>query len=383
MPPIKVVHLIDGLTMGGAEMMLYKVVSRMDRTKFEGVVIAFMEEGPVRKMIEEAGVPVLSLGMAQGKPSAKAFFTLVNLLRRERPAVLQTWSKTADLIGLLAGRRAKVPAILWNIRSSRKQKGQYSRLTATAEALCARLSRLPRLIVANSQMGIEAYSEIGYRPKEWRMLPNGFDIGQYAPDELARGWLRAELGVPDDTFLVGNVGRYHVMKDQPSFVRAAHIFSQKHPDAHYVLVGPGNDVQNEELQAVLKEGGAGANIHLLGERSDVPRISAGLDLFALTSVSEGFPNVVGEAMACGVPCAVTNVGDTAIVVGDTGIVVPPSDPTAMAQAWSQFVEMGEAARRAQGRAARARILENYDLETIVNRYESLYAEMAGENGKRR
>ncbi|MCX6380215.1 MAG: glycosyltransferase [Armatimonadetes bacterium] len=107
MPPIKVVHLIDGLTMGGAEMMLYKVVSRMDRTQFESVVIAFMEEGPVRKMIEEAGIPVLSLGMAQGKPSAKAFFTLVNLLRRERPAVLQTWSKTADLIGLLAGRRAK------------------------------------------------------------------------------------------------------------------------------------------------------------------------------------------------------------------------------------------------------------------------------------
>ena len=135
--------------------------------------------------------------------------------------------------------------------------------------------------------------------------------------------------------------------------------------------------------AFLKEGGAGANIHLLGERSDVPRISAGLDLFALTSVSEGFPNVVGEAMACGVPCAVTNVGDTAIVVGDTGIVVPPSDPTAMAQAWSQFVEMGEATRRVQGQAARARILENYDLETIVKRYESLYAEMAGENGKRR
>lgn len=383
MPPIKVVHLIDGLTMGGAEMMLFKVASQMDRTKFDAVVIAFMDEGPVRDKIEESGIRVLSLGMKQGKPSIKAFFALVNLLRRERPAVLQTWSKTADLIGLLAGKCAKIPSILWNIRSSRKKKGHYSRLTATAEALCARLSKLPRLVVANSQDGIEAYSEIGYRPKEWRMLPNGFDIGRYAPDDSARVWLREELGIPADAFLVGNVGRYHVMKDQPSFVRAAHIFAKKRPSAHFVLVGPGNDAQNEELRAVLKEGGASDNIHLMGERSDVPRISAGLDLFALTSVSEGFPNVVGEAMACGVPCAVTNVGDAAIVVGDTGVVIPPSDPVAMAEAWERFAEMGEEARKAQGRAARARILENYDLEMIVKRYESLYAEMAGEHEKRR
>ncbi len=376
MPPLKVVHLIDGLTVGGAEMMLYKLVSRMDREQFENVVISFMEEGAVRKMIEDAGIRVCTLGMAQGKPSPKAFFTLMRLLRKEKPAVLQTWSKTADLIGIIAGKAVRIPAILWNIRSARKQKGQYSRLTATAEALCAKLSRLPRLVVANSKVGQEAYTEIGYRPKEWRLLPNGFDIGKYVPDESARVWLREELGLSQDTLLIGNVGRYHVMKDQPTFVRAAHLFTEKHPDAHYLLIGSGNDASNAELQAVLSEGKAAPNVHLLGERSDVPRIMAGLDIFALTSTSEAFPNVVGEAMTCGVPCAVTDVGDTAVVVGDTGIVVPPSQPSEMAQAWEQLAVLGHEGRREKGQTARKRILEHYDLNAIVKRYESLYTEVS-------
>jgi len=174
----------------------------------------------------------------------------------------------------------------------------------------------------------------------------------------------------------GHVARFDPMKDHAGLLRAAAALVAARPQARLVLIGQGVDGANPALARAVAEYGLAGHAHLLGPRPDVAAWTAGFDVAVSSSVSEGFPNVVGEAMACGVPCLVTDVGDSALVVGDAGRVVPPADAAALAAAAAALVDLGEDGRRRLGAAARARVAAEFGLPVVIGRYEAFYRDLA-------
>jgi glycosyltransferase involved in cell wall biosynthesis len=372
---LKVVHVITGLGIGGAETMLHKLVSGMDRERFENVVVSLIAPGPMGERIEALGVHVYTLGMQRGRLTPQHIGRLYRLLRRESPDILQTWMYHANLIGVIAGRLACVPQIVWNLRCSDCVVGA-SRTTVWTFKVCARLSRWPSVIIANSEAGRRFHASKGYHARRWAVLPNGFDLEVFKPDEQARCVVRRELGLAQETCLVGLVGRYDPPKDHANFLRAAMLLSERQPEVHFLLAGRGVVPDNSELMGIVGSHSVRERLHLLGERSDMPTIMAALDVLVSSSSSEGFPNVIGEAMCCGVPCVVTDVGDSARMAGDCGVVVPPRDPGAIADGVEVLLGMETSARQSLGMAARRRMAEQYNLPAIVRRYEGLYDSLA-------
>jgi glycosyltransferase involved in cell wall biosynthesis len=375
---MKVVHLITDLHTGGAEMMLLKVLSAMDRRRFPSVVVSLLEPGPVAPRIRDLGIAVHTLGMSRGRPSARGLLRLRRLLADERPAVLQTWMYHANLLGEIARWASPVRHTVWNIRAAALNLSAGSRMTAWTVRAGAMLSRSPSAVVVNSDDGQSGHAALGYRPRRWEVIPNGFDLNRFTPDASARLSLRQELSLPADALLIGLAGRYDPQKDHPTFFRAAALLAKRHPRVHFVLAGPGIVPGNDALTRLIEGPAAPESFHLLGERADMPRIMAALDVFSSSSAyGEGFPNVVGEAMACGTPCVATDVGDSAAVVGDTGGVVPPRDPAALAEGWDRLLDAGADGRRRLGEAARQRVRDNYSLERVAGLYEALYSSLGG------
>ena len=275
----------------------------------------------------------------------------------------------ALMVSALSPAQAKV---IWNIRQSTYDLKQERRLTSLLIRAGAVHSSKPARIIYNSSVSLEFHKKLGYASHRSLVLANGFDCGQFKPDVAARYSFRRSLKLDSEAFLIGAVGRYHPVKDHANFLQAAEILERTWPNVHFVLVGCGMDHTNSELVALIRQIGINGKIHLLGERTDVHYITAALDIASSSSQAEGFPNVVGEAMACEVPCVVTDVGDSAKIVDVTGIVVPPKDPQALAKGWERLIEMGAEARRKLGIAARKRIQANYSLAVITEQYEDLY-----------
>lgn len=373
---IKLVHLITDLSIGGAEMMLYKLLGGMDRSRFHNVVVSMTGPGVLEERIRALGVPVLSLGMRPGAPDPPGFFRLIRFLGKDRPQILQTWLYHADLLGLLAGKCARVPAVVWNVRCSDVDLGKYSKLTAGVIRVLAALSPYPDVLVVNSEAGRRLHETLGYHPRRWDLIPNGFDLEVFHPDAAARPRFRAELGLASDALLIGLIARFDPMKDHDNFLQAAQCLLRRRAGVHFILAGRSVEPANTALAAAVRARGLEANVHLLGERRDMAYIMAALDILSSSSYGEGFPNVLGEAMASGVPCVATDVGDCARVVGDTGRVVPPKDPSALAEAWHELIEAGPMVRGRLGLSARDRIAAYFSLPVITTRYEALYERLA-------
>jgi glycosyltransferase involved in cell wall biosynthesis len=368
----KITHVISGLPQGGAEMSLWRLLSRMDRGRFQNEVICLTDSGPMADRIRAVGVPVLALGMRRGRPSVGGMLRLTRALRHSRPDVLQTWLYHADLAGLMAGHAAGVPAVVWNIRCSDMDMTQYSPLSAWTRRACARWSHKATAVVVNSEAGRRYHEGLGYRPKRWVLIPNGVDTSVFRPDGEARSSFRTELGLEEETVLVGLIGRFDPVKNHAGFLHAAATFARTRDDVQFVMAGTNVDWNNPVLSEAVHRPHLAGRVHLLGARTDVPRVTAALDIAVSSSSSEGFSNVLVEAMACGVGCVATDVGDSRRIVGSTGMVVPPKDDAALAAAIEAGIAAGPAARAELGRSARARALGEYDLSIAVGHYEELY-----------
>jgi glycosyltransferase involved in cell wall biosynthesis len=301
--------------------------------------------------------------------SPRAFYELVGLLRRLRPDVLMTWLYHADLLGTLAGRLAGVRRIIWNVRCSDMDFTRYAPLTRATVAVLARLSRLPWAIATNSRVGQRVHDGLGYRPKRWVYLPNGFDTNEWKPDAQQREAVRSELGLSEGDILAGMVARVDPQKDHATFLEAVRMLSTRYRRLRVLLVGQGTAELPlpEELRL---------STVALGERRDVPRLLRALDLLVSSSAyGEGFPNIIGEAMSSGVPCVATNVGDTASIIAETGLVVPPRDARALASAIEAMIG-GRVDRSALATSARTRIEAQYSLENCLQRYADLIRKAA-------
>jgi glycosyltransferase involved in cell wall biosynthesis len=369
---IRVLHLITTLEYGGTQNALYHLLSAIDSRHFESQVIFLAEPDDMRTPIANLGIPVKSLAMRRGWPSLMALKNLVSQIYAFQPHILQTWLYHADLLGLLAGRLAGGPNIFWNLRASDMDMTHYRRLSGWTRRTCAALSRWPQVVVINSQAGRRFHDAIGYHPRRWELIPNGVDTQRFRPDPTARQALRSELGLKANILLVGYVARFDPMKDHAAFFQAARQLVDAHPDVRFVLCGGGITWDNLALVSMIEALELRPWIHLLGPRQDVERVTAALDLATSASRSEGFPNTIAEAMACAVPCAATDVGDSAEIIAETGVLVPSDDATGLAAGWAKLIEMGDDSRERMGAAARERIVANFSLQKMASAYEQLY-----------
>jgi glycosyltransferase involved in cell wall biosynthesis len=373
--PIRVVHVITALALGGAETALFRLLSNFDRKRFESTVIALIGDGVLAPRITALGVEVLDLGLKRGGfPNPRAVFSLARHLRRLRPDVVQSWMYHADLLTTLAVPLARSPKLVWNVRCS-DPVGTGARRLKVLRVL-ASLSRRPDAVVVNSRAGRDYHAACGYTPRQWVLIPNGFDVEEFRIDTAAAADVRRELSLERATPLIGLIARWDPIKDHRTFLEAARLLLEKRPDVHFLLAGSGTANSNRTLMNWIDELQLGAHAHLLGERGDVARITASLDIASLTSVAEGFPNVVAEAMACGVPCVVTDVGDARWIIGDSGRVVPPRQPAMLAAAWEEVLEMSSAERLALGSRARQRISASFGMRRSIEAYEELYGALA-------
>jgi glycosyltransferase involved in cell wall biosynthesis len=253
------------------------------------------------------------------------------------------------------------------VRCSDVDFSQYARSTRLIVGWLARLSSRPWAVATNSRAGRRAHELLGYTPRRWVYLPNGVDTEEWRPDPGDAAGVRRELGLSPDEIVFAHVARVDPMKDHATFLGALPRVLQRNPNARFVLIGRGTE-------SLSLPAGSEGRVLRLGERRDVPRLLRGFDVFVLSSVSEGFPNVVVESMATGLPCVVTDVGDAAELVRNAGIIVSPSDSAALAEAiCSLLAEGGEAIKRL-GNEARARVRSNWSLERSIQAYFELWQE---------
>jgi glycosyltransferase involved in cell wall biosynthesis len=375
-------HMITGLGVGGAETMLAKLLSATNKSLFASTVVSMTEPGPLAPTIRSLGVPVHSLGLTRGIPSPSALPALLKLIRDFRPDVLQTWMYHADILGVFAARAARVPVLVWNIRCSDldfPNAGFGLRSVFAAHGL---LSRFSSATVVNSAAGMSFHQRHRHHPPRWEQIPNGFDLDRFRADQGLRTRVRAELGLGADDIAIGMVARFDQFKDHATFLAAAKILHEREPRAVFALAGKGMTTDNAAIMRHVEAARLGPRVRLLGEYSDPSRLLPCLDIATLCSHTEGFPNAVGEAMSCELPCVATDVGDSALLIGGCGRLVPPRDPPAVAQCWLDLIALGEAGRKHLGAAARARIEERYSLARIVTAYEALYTELAASARRR-
>jgi glycosyltransferase involved in cell wall biosynthesis len=374
--PLRILHVIPDLCLAGAEMKLYKLLAATNREQFAPTVISMRDGGELRGRIEALGIPVHSLGIRGLLPGPRSVNRLARLVRRIDPDLIHGWMYHGNLAAQFAAAlsRKKAP-VLWGVHQSLYGFAYEKWLTVLVIKLGALLSRAPRGIVYVSKTSACQHEAHGYNRERTLVFHQGFDTEKFAPSEEARFAVCQELGLPNDTLLIGMIGRYHPVKDHANFLKAAERVLKSRSEVRFILCGKGVDHNNPALRTLVEETQIRDRIHLMGERLDIQRIMPALDIAVSSSCSEGFPNVVGEAMSSGVPCVVTAVSDLPEIVGTTGRVVPPRDTAALASAIEEMIAMGPAGRKALGAAARARVIEHYSLESSVAQYEAVYEGM--------
>jgi glycosyltransferase involved in cell wall biosynthesis len=373
---IRTLFIITTLQTGGAQMMLYKLLAGMDRSRFDPTVICLGGTGRPGAQISALGVAVHVAEMSPTRPSPRSLWRLCRWVRDLRPGLIQGWmyhgNAAASFAQCLAFRRIPV---LWSIRQTVYSLRDEKARTAAVIRLSARISRRTFRIVYASRVSADQHEALGFAADRTTIIPNGFDCDQFKPAPHARHVLRKDLNVGEDAILIGLINRFHPMKDHATFLKAADMISRTNRTTHFVLAGQGINSQNAVLMEMAERPHLRGRIHFLGKRYDIPELTAGLDIATNSSAfGESFPNVIGEAMACGVPCVVTDIGHSAAIVGETGLVVPPRNPAALAAAWTRLVDAGAPERAKLGATARQRVKRNFSLDLVVRQYEALYEE---------
>lgn len=379
--PIEVVHVITDLGQGGAEAMLEKLIltSRAVTPEIGHRVVSLRSTGTVGERLIAAGVSVEALG-ASGLLSLPACLRrLTALLTRTAPrTVVQTWMYHADLIGGLAARRAG-RTVVWNIRQTGLGREDIGRATRAVVRACGLLSRrIPARILCNATAAIEAHARFGYDISRFQVIPNGFDTERFARDEPGAALVRAAWGLHDDEITVGLVARLDPQKDHATFVRAAAIAAARMPALRFVLVGRGIP-ESPALRAAITEAGLDKRFVLDDQRSDIARVMSALDIFCLSSRAEGFPNVLGEAMACETPAVSTDCGDARIVLGDAARIAPVQDAAALADRIIEIAALPAVQRRALGAQQRDHVVRQFDIRQVWRTYLALYARLADDD----
>lgn len=364
---LKIAFLIRALTVGGAERQLVELARGLRERGHDVLVIVFYPDGPLGEELVRAGVRLCSLDK-RGRWETLGFLgRLLRLLRREAPDVLHGYLEVANILAVLV--RPVLPRMrtVWGIRAANIDYRRYDRVMRASFWLLCRLARFPDRILVNSRAGREHHRRLGFPDARMRVVPNGIDTLRFRPDPEAGRRIRREWELEGDGVLVGIIGRLDPMKDHPTFLLAASRLMRQRPDVRFVCLGDGPPERADELRRLADELGLGHRIRWLPARSDMPAVYNALDIVCSSSLGEGFSNVLAEAMACGVPCVATDVGDSAWILGDTGVVVPPQDPEALA--WGMEVALARRSAESSA-AARRRIVEQFAVDRLISATEA-------------
>jgi len=370
---LRVIHIITGLSTGGAERALYNLLSGGLANRFDTAVISLRDEATIGPRIKALGVPVYALNMRAGISSLKVIVHLRRIVRSFNPDVVQGWMYHGNLAASLAAAfLPERPLVVWNVRHSLYGLEDEKFMTRHVIRGNRWLSSHADTVIYNSRVSRGQHEAFGFASTHGMVIPNGFDLMRLKPDEVAYTSVRRDFGMPNKALLIGHVARFHLMKDHASFLRAAVRVASECPSAHFLVVGREVSPENQALRGIVPAE-LMERFFFTGERSDVHQLMQAMDVLVTSSAwGEAFPNVLGEAMACGIPCVATNVGDSSEIIGDTGIVVSPSDSEELARGILTILEKLGEERRVMGRAARARVEENYSLTSVVEEYAHLY-----------
>lgn len=374
---MKVIHVIIGLNVGGAELMLKRLVeSHLTTDSIQHTVISLTSLGVLGPELQKQGVSVHSLNMSTILKGPLVLFKLRALLKKLQPDVVHSWMYHADLLAGIAAFSLGIGNIVWGIRSTDITKGG-SKATLVIRKLCAYLSyRIPKEIVCAANVSRDVHVEVGYDPSKMQVIPNGFDITRFSNNRAAGETLRKKLEIPEGALAFISVGRYSPVKDHRTFVLAACELLKHNNNAHFLMVGRDLLESNSALMKLILSSGAESRFHLLGQRSDIPVCLASADVFCLHSVTEGFPNVLGEAMLTGLPCITTDVGDARLLLGADEMTVKASDPKLLAQKMEAMSDLAENERKEVGLRNRNRIIDEFSLSSVSNQYMKLYIELS-------
>lgn len=373
---MKIIHIIIGLDIGGAEMMLYKLLKAtpLDSVK-NHLVISLTPDGALVPSIQNLGVEVIELNLSKRYPLSffSTLFNLRHILINQNPSIIQTWMYHANIITILSILDRRGWILIWNIRHSLDNLTHEKPLTKLLIKCGRYFSRVPRKIIYNSTVSALQHEGIGYKTNKTLIIPNGFDTKIFQRKPCCHAKLRGELGLADDVLLIGNVARYHPIKGHKYLIKAfIDLLRQGNSShTHLVLIGKNINCNNIELTTLIPPS-MKPFIHLLGARQDIPDLLSGLDIFVLPSLSEGFPNVVGEAMLCELPCIITDVGDTKYVTGNIAKIVSPGNTLEITEALKHMIQLPEEEREILGKMGRQRIVDNFSISKIQELYDSLY-----------
>lgn len=372
----KILHSITGLNVGGAELMLSRFLGKTDRSRCIHEVLSLMPGGPVADQIAAMGVSVTTLGMDESKVRPSDFWLLRKKIATSCPSLVHGWmyhGNAAALFGVLASLRST--PVIWSIHHSVDDLATEKPLTQRIIKVLARLSRWTAAISYCSRVSADQHESLGFDSTKRRVIPNGIDCSRFQPAEEGRQSLVRLLNIPEGRKIIGNVARFHPMKDQASLVRATARLLESGLNVQCVFVGAGHD-EHGPVQKTARELNISDRISTLGLRGDLQHLLPGLDVYALPSAwGEAFPLAVAEAMACGVPAVATDVGDCAWLIGETGRIVAPRDTEALAKALTELLSLSPDARRKLGEQARLRVVNNFSLEQYVAEHECLYREV--------
>jgi glycosyltransferase involved in cell wall biosynthesis len=373
----RILHVITDLGQGGAETVLWQLVCATAGT-FRHEVVSLHQEGVYAGPLRERGIGVTVLGMPRGRVSPRGLKILRNTLGTYRPQLVQTYLDHANLVGAVMARFASAPPVIWGVHATDLGSLRSSWKTRIVRRINAALSyRLPLRIVMAAHSSAALYAQLGFSTAKMLVIPNGVDPERFRPDPAARARLRAEWGVGREELLLGCVARWDPLKDHETLLLALQRLMLHRRAFRCVLVGTGMEAGNTHLTRLIEQCGVGEQLILAGRRQDIPDVMNCLDLHLLSSRAECMPLAVLEAMACGTPCVVTDVGDAARIVGETGWVARARDPAALAAALAAaLVERSQGDFAARADACRERVMGQYSLAGMVARYAQLWSSNA-------
>jgi glycosyltransferase involved in cell wall biosynthesis len=363
-----ILHVITGLDTGGAEMALLRLINGTPPDLYKHHVISLTLGGAMLPAFSAARIQVTQFDFMR-RP-AYSFLQLLRTMHLNHPDIVQTWMYHADLVGGLAARLSGNRKIIWGIRTSGLASG--SRATRGVQRMCAWMSKLvPHTIVCVAEASREAHINKGYDARRMVVVRNGFSLENTVPVGPPASF-RRECGFDDSHLVIGNLARFDPDKDLENFVRAAGLLAPLYKQARFLLIGYRGESERAQLESWIAGTGYASRFKLLPLCRDPSVCLRAMDVFCLSSRNEGFPNVVGEAMAFGVPCVVTDVGDTALLVGDTGVVVAKEDTMALAKGLEQILSMSPEDRSRLGMRALARVRDRFSVGHTVAQFEAIY-----------
>jgi glycosyltransferase involved in cell wall biosynthesis len=369
---MKILHVITSLSTGGAERMLVKIINET-LSQSNHRVVSLGEIGTQGLLLKELGIPVYNLKITNFIKFLISIRTLFFIIKKEKPDIIQGWMYHGNLAASLAGwlRNGNFP-VVYNIRHSLYDINKEKKATQWVIRLNSWLSRKTSGVIYNSRISGKQHEAFGFCSNKSIIIPNGFDIKEYKFNKEDRNEIRQEFNIGNDVLLFAQVGRNHPMKDHANFIKASANFLKKYKNAHFILVGKNID-SDFELNQIINKLGIGDKMTLCGERNDIKKVWNAVDYAVLSSSwGEAFPNVLGEAMLCEVPCIATDVGDSKYIIGETGRIVNPNNSDELAEAMLNYAKLSQKERYKLGIKARQRIINIFSLESVAKKYLDLY-----------